>query len=90
MIENALRWVSSAGGAFDGLRLDAVHGIVDESPVHLLRELNEAVEREARESDRVIHVIAESDLNEARLVEPVERGGYGLAAAWADDFHHSL
>jgi maltooligosyltrehalose trehalohydrolase len=90
VIENALRWVSSAGGGFDGLRLDAVHGIVDDSPVHLLRELNDAVQREARETGRAIHVIAESDLNDARLVEPPERGGYGLASAWADDFHHAL
>src|SRR5438067_4260655 len=90
VIENALRWVASTGGGFDGLRLDAVHGIVDDSPVHLLRELNDAVQREARETGRTIHVIAESDLNLARLVEPVERGGYGLAAAWADDFHHAL
>src|SRR2546423_192809 len=90
VIENALRWVASAGGGFDGLRLDAVHGIVDDSPIHLLRELNDAVQREARETGRVIHVIAESDLNEARLVESPERGGYGLAAAWADDFHHAL
>src|SRR6266849_5615593 len=90
VIENALRWVASAGGGFDGLRLDAVHGIVDDSPVHLLRELNDAVQREARETGRAIHVIAESDLNEARLVEPPERGGYGLSAAWADDFHHAL
>jgi maltooligosyltrehalose trehalohydrolase len=90
VIENALRWVASAGGGFDGLRLDAVHGIVDESPVHLLRELNDAVQREARATGRTIHVIAESDLNEARLVEPPERGGYGLSAAWTDDFHHAL
>jgi maltooligosyltrehalose trehalohydrolase len=90
VIENALRWVASAGGGFDGLRLDAVHGIVDESAVHLLRELNDAVQREARETGRTIHVVAESDLNQARLVEPPDRGGYGLAAAWADDFHHSL
>ena len=90
VIESALRWVAGAGGGFDGLRLDAVHGIVDDSPVHLLRELNDAVQREARETGRTIHVIAESDLNEARLVEPPERSGYGLASAWADDFHHAL
>src|SRR6266478_9633932 len=90
VIENALRWVSSAGGGFDGLRLDAVHGIVDDSPVHLLREMNDGVQREARETGRAIHVIAESDFNDARLVEPPERGGYGLASAWADDFHHAL
>jgi maltooligosyltrehalose trehalohydrolase len=90
VIENSLRWVASAGGGFDGLRLDAVHGIVDDSPLHLLRELNDAVQREARETGRAIHVIAESDLNDARLVESPERRGYGLAAAWADDFHHAL
>jgi maltooligosyltrehalose trehalohydrolase len=89
-VENALRWVSTAGGGFDGLRLDAVHAIADDSPVHILRELNDALQREARETSRLIHVIAESDLNEARLVEPVERGGYGLAAAWSDDLHHAL
>jgi maltooligosyltrehalose trehalohydrolase len=90
IIENALRWVSSAGGGFDGLRLDAVHGIVDDSKVHVLRELQEAVQREARETGRTIHVIAESDLNDPRLVEPVEKNGYALDAAWADDFHHAL
>jgi maltooligosyltrehalose trehalohydrolase len=90
VVENALRWVASNGGCFDGLRLDAVHGIVDDSKVHILRELQEAVQREARETGRAIHVIAESDLNEAKLVEPVERGGYGLDSAWADDFHHAL
>ena len=96
-IENALRWVASAGGGFDGLRLDAVHGIVDTSPeqgrIHFLRELNEAVQQEARERGRTIHVIAESDLNERKLVESAgsgTSGGYGLAAAWADDFHHAL
>ena len=96
-VENALRWVASAGGGFDGLRLDAVHGIVDSSPeagrIHILREINDAVQKEARETGRTIHVIAESDLNEKKLVEPAgsgAQGGYGLAAAWADDFHHGL
>ena len=84
-IESALRWVASAGGGFDGLRLDAVHGILDDSPKHLLRELQEAVQREARETGRTIHVIAESDLNDAKLVERD-----GLDGAWADDFHHAL
>jgi maltooligosyltrehalose trehalohydrolase len=90
VIENALRWVASGGGGFDGLRLDAVHGIVDDSKIHVLRELQEAVQREARETGRTIHVVAESDLNEARLVEPTGQGGYGLDSAWADDFHHAL
>jgi maltooligosyltrehalose trehalohydrolase len=85
IIETALRWVSAGGGAFDGLRLDAVHGIVDDSPKHILQEITEAVKREAREAGRAIHVIAESDLNDTRLIEK-----YGMDAAWADDFHHSL
>jgi maltooligosyltrehalose trehalohydrolase len=92
-VENGLRWVAAAGGGFDGLRLDAVHGIVDDSEerggVHILRELNEAVQREARETGRSLWVIAESDLNEARLVEDPPRGD-GLASAWADDLHHAL
>ena len=86
-VENALRWVGAAGAAFDGLRLDAVHGILDDSPKHILRELAEAVEREARETGRTLHLIAESDLNDPRLVEPA---GAALDAAWADDFHHAL
>ena len=92
-IENALRWVASAGAGFDGLRLDAIHGIVDDSEArggqHILRELNEAVLREGAQTSRSLWVIAESDLNEARLVEPPP-SGVGLAAAWADDFHHAL
>ena len=84
-IESALRWVASAGGGFDGLRLDAVHGILDDSPRHVLQELAEAVHREASETGRAIHLIAESDLNDSKLIE-----GYGLDSAWADDFHHGL
>jgi maltooligosyltrehalose trehalohydrolase len=92
-VENALRWVAAAGGGFDGLRLDAVHGIFDDSEarggVHILREINDAVQAEAEETGRLLHVIAESDLNESRLVEAPPRG-LGLAAAWSDDFHHAL
>ena len=84
-VESALRWVSSAGGGFDGLRLDAVHSILDDSPKHVLQELAEAVHREATETGRQIHVIAESDLNDSKLIDQ-----YGLDAAWADDFHHAL
>jgi maltooligosyltrehalose trehalohydrolase len=84
-IESALRWVASVGGGFDGLRLDAVHGILDDSPRHVLQELAEAVHREASETGRAIHVIAESDLNDCKLIE-----SYGLDSAWADDFHHAL
>lgn len=74
-VQNALRWVEW----FDGLRLDAIHGIVDDSPKHILQEIAEAVHARGK------LVIAESDLNDARLIEK-----YGLDAAWADDFHHAL
>ena len=80
-IENAVMWCRDYH--FDGLRLDAVHAIVDTSAVHFLEELRARVP-----SDRF--VIAESDLNDPRLVEDVERGGYGLDAQWSDDFHHAL
>ncbi len=87
-IENALRWVTEFH--IDALRLDAVHAIFDQSPVHILQELAEAVHERAGELGRAIHVIAESDLNDTRLVEPVATGGYGLDAQWSDDFHHAL
>ncbi len=80
-IENAVTWCLDYH--IDGLRLDAVHAIFDTSATHFLAELRRRVP-----SDR--YVIAESDLNDPRLVEPVERGGYGLDAQWADDFHHAL
>ena len=70
----------------DGLRLDATHAIVDDSPVHLLQEI--AGRLHALEPRRV--VIAEDDRRDARLVRHPEQGGYGLDAAWADDLHHQL
>jgi len=78
-VENALRWVAAEGGNFDGLRLDAVHGIKDDSPKHILREIAEAVHGEGKLA------IAESDQNDPRLVEE-----QGLDAIWADDLHHAL
>jgi maltooligosyltrehalose trehalohydrolase len=78
-VENALRWVSRAGGGFDGLRLDAVHGIYDDSARHILQEIAEAVHAEGG------LVIAESDLNDAKLIER-----YHLDGSWADDLHHAI
>lgn len=86
VVENAVRWVRDFH--LDGLRLDAVHYIFDTSPRHILTELAEAV-REAAPGRRV-HVIAESDANDVRLVTPVSAGGHGLDAQWNDDFHHAL
>ena len=84
-LENALRWVASAGAAFDGLRLDAIHGIIDDSPKHVLHELADLVRAEAVATGRSIHVIAESDLNDPAIVEI-----WGLDGSWADDLHHGL
>jgi maltooligosyltrehalose trehalohydrolase len=87
-IENALYWVMELH--IDALRLDAVHAIVDHSAVPFVEELAEAVHRQAEQLNRRVHVIAESDLNDARLVRPPEMGGCGLDAQWNEDFHHSL
>ncbi len=87
-IANALDWVT--GFHFDALRLDAIHAIVDRSAQPFLQELAEAVHRRAAELSRGIYVIAESDLNDSRIIRPPESGGYGLDAEWSDDFHHSL
>ncbi len=88
VVGNACYWVRDYH--LDGLRLDAVHAIVDTSPVHLLAEVAEAVEAEARGLGREVHVIAESNRNDRRIVLPRGSGGYGLAAQWSDDFHHAL
>ena len=87
-LDNALTWLRDYH--FDGLRIDAVHAIVDLSAVHLLEQL--AVEVEALEGElgRQLVLIAESDLNDPRLVRPRAVGGYGLDAHWNEDFHHAL
>jgi len=87
-IENALWWVTEF--RVDALRLDAVHGIFDFSALHILQELASAVHEQAERLNRRIYVIAESDLNDVRLVRSPELGGYGLDAQWNDDFHHAL
>jgi maltooligosyltrehalose trehalohydrolase len=87
-IENALWWVTEF--RVDALRLDAVHGIFDFSALHILQELASAVHEQADRLNRRIYVIAESDLNDVRLLRSPELGGYGLDAQWNDDFHHAL
>jgi maltooligosyltrehalose trehalohydrolase len=74
----------------DGLRIDAVHGIFDFNARHILFDIREAVHQQAKKLDRQIMVIAESDLNDVRVINPPSRGGYGLDAQWNDDFHHCL
>ncbi|KUK41393.1 MAG: Malto-oligosyltrehalose trehalohydrolase [Clostridia bacterium 62_21] len=87
-IENALYWVTDFH--IDGLRLDAVHAIVDTSAFPFLEELAAAVHRQADRLGRRVYVIAESDLNDPRVIRPRTLGGHGLDAQWSDDFHHAL
>ncbi|KIU16453.1 malto-oligosyltrehalose trehalohydrolase [Mycolicibacterium llatzerense] len=88
IIDCALRWMRHFG--IDGLRLDAVHALVDTTAVHLLEELATETDALAQELGRPLSLIAESDLNDPRLITPRDRGGYGLAAQWDDDIHHAI
>jgi maltooligosyltrehalose trehalohydrolase len=74
----------------DGLRLDAVQTIFDNSTPHILAEIQQAAAEEAEARGQTIHVIAETDENDIRHLDPPERGGHGLAGVWSDDFHHSV
>lgn len=74
----------------DGFRLDAVHGIVDQSAVHLLEEYATAVHAQGERMGKLVHLTAESDMCDPRLMRSPEAGGYGLDAQWADEFHHAI
>ncbi|MDH6061747.1 malto-oligosyltrehalose trehalohydrolase [Chrysosporum bergii ANA360D] len=87
-IQNALYWL----GKFhiDALRLDAVHAIYDFGAKHFLAELAENVAVVSQQWGRKLYLIAESDLNDPKIIRPHRLGGYGIDAQWSDDFHHSL
>jgi maltooligosyltrehalose trehalohydrolase len=87
-IDNALYWVTEYH--IDGLRLDAIHGIFDDSPTHILQDLAEAVHAQAKALGRTVLVIGESDLNDNRVITDRKDGGWELDAQWSDDFHHAL
>jgi maltooligosyltrehalose trehalohydrolase len=84
VVQSALYWTRDVG--LDGLRLDAVHAIFDSRPEHIVAE----VARRVHEHDPRKLVIAESGMNDPKVVRPPERGGWACDAVWADDFHHSL
>jgi len=88
VIENSLMWLRDFH--VDGLRLDAVHALRDARAVHLLEELSVEVEALSAHVRRPLTLIAESDLNDPKLVTAREGGGYGLQAQWDDDIHHQL
>lgn len=87
-IENALYWLDHFH--IDALRLDAVHAIYDFSARPFLAELAAAVRLEGRRLNRQVFTIAESDLNDSRLIRPTAAGGLGLDAQWSDDLHHAI
>ncbi|HEY3956768.1 MAG TPA: malto-oligosyltrehalose trehalohydrolase [Streptosporangiaceae bacterium] len=88
VVDNALGWLRDYHA--DGLRLDAVHAIADDSATHICEQLAAEVAALAARLNRPLFVIAESDLNAPRFVRPREVGGYGLGSAWADEWHHAL
>ncbi len=87
-IMNALYWFENYH--VDGLRLDAVHGIYDHSARHILGELSDTVRSYSDSKGRHFYLVAESDLNDSRIVRSRSKGGYAIDAQWSDDFHHSI
>jgi maltooligosyltrehalose trehalohydrolase len=87
VLDNARFWLEKYH--VDGLRLDAVQTIFDQSPEHLLATLSREVAEFARASGRPLFLIGECDLNAARFITERPRG-YGLDAQWSDDFHYAL
>jgi maltooligosyltrehalose trehalohydrolase len=85
-IENARHWIHEYH--LDGLRLDACHALIDDSPRHFLSELQARVRSSA--PGREVLVIAEDSRNLVKMVQPVSEKGWGLDAVWADDLHHQL
>lgn len=88
IIENALYWLTEFH--VDALRLDAIHGIYDFGARHVLDELANAFEAQTQHLGRQAWLIAESDLDDVRIINPRSKGGYALDAQWHDDFHHAL
>ncbi len=88
IIDCALRWMRDFHA--DGLRLDAVHALVDTTAIHILEELATETDALAAELGRPLSLIAESDKNDPRLITPRDRGGYGMTAQWDDDIHHAI
>ncbi len=88
VLDNALMWLRDHH--VDGLRLDAVHALEDESETHLLEELADEVAALSAHQRRPLSLVAESDLNDALTVTPREAGGLGMDGQWSDDFHHAL
>ena len=88
IVDNAMMWLRDFH--VDGLRLDAVHALRDGSERHILQEVAEHADALSAELGRPLTLIAESDLNDPKLITPRDAGGYGLTAQWSDDHHHAM
>lgn len=88
VLDNVSYWLEIY--RFDGLRLDAVHAIKDDSHLHILQEISLVVDQLREKLKRKLYLIAESDENHSRLITPKEKRGYGMDAQWLDDFHHVI
>jgi maltooligosyltrehalose trehalohydrolase len=88
ILDNALMWLRDFH--VDALRLDAVHALVDTTPVHILAQLSDEVAALSAELGRPLSLIAESDLNDPVVITPRSEGGWGMTAQWDDDVHHAL
>jgi maltooligosyltrehalose trehalohydrolase len=88
VLDNVRMWLAEFH--MDGLRLDAVHAIYDLGARHLLRAIKEVAEDVSQQTGRTIEIVGESDQNDPRICNPPDRGGHGLDAQWADDFHHAV
>ncbi|MEY8016668.1 malto-oligosyltrehalose trehalohydrolase [Mycobacterium servetii] len=84
----ALRWMRDFHA--DGLRLDAVHALVDTTAIHILEEMAGETDWLSERLGRPLSLVAESDLNDPRLITTRDRGGYGITAQWSDDIHHAI
>ncbi len=88
LCDNARMWLRDFH--IDGLRLDAVHALIDRSAIHFLEQLSAEVDRISATLGKQLVLVAETDLNTPRFVTPREAGGLGMDAQWSDDFHHAL
>jgi len=88
ILQNAMMWFRDFH--IDALRLDAVHAIYDLGAKHVLQEMAEKLKLTGQSMNKPGYLIAESHLNDVRMINPAEKGGYGLDAQWSDDFHHAV
>jgi maltooligosyltrehalose trehalohydrolase len=88
VLENIRFWLEEYH--IDCLRLDAIHTIMDESSRHILQEMSSTAKEVSQKTGRKIFLIAETDENDVKVINPPEKGGYGIDAQWMDDFHHII